>query len=265
MRTLALIILLGPLILTAEVPVNGAAGNASVRRDSVESLSVSELEAPLMQREIRQLKPDNNNPNIKPVAYDWKKDGLFQALFHVGLNLSQIDGDTYWGYTKFGFDGGIGAMVRFHKYFSVSMELGYTMWGANANLVSNADKYRVNANYVQVPISLNVHDKEIVMFSAGVNLGYLVSFSERNEIGNNILDSAWEPQPKKFDLDAFASVHFLIKKQFGIGLKFSYSMLPFRSIEPQYASTGLTRIRGGEYNNVLTIRFMYILKAWKRK
>ena len=101
------------------------------------------------------------------------------------------------------------------------------------------------------------------MFSAGLNLGYLVYFSERNEVGHNIIDSVGEPQPKKFDLDAFAALHVIIKKQFAIGLKFSYSMLPFRAIEPQYVS--FTRIRSGEYNNVVTIRFMYILKALKRK
>ena len=204
--------------------------------------------------------PDTQDDKDKP--YDWKKRGFFQALFHAGVNFAQIDGDAYSGYNKAGFDVGAGVLVRFHKYFSTSVEVGYTMWGAQANLIEkNTDLYRTNLNYVQIPIAINVHEKEIFLFSAGLNVSFLAQFKERNEIGINTTDTV-QPQPKRFDLDAFASIHFIIKKQFGIGLKFSYSMIPFRGIEPVYAS--LTHIHN-EYNNVLTIRFMYILSAWKKK
>ncbi|MBL0310532.1 MAG: hypothetical protein IPP77_12925 [Bacteroidetes bacterium] len=50
-------------------------------------------------------------------APDFKKDGLFKALFHAGINGCQVDGDGYSGFKYMGFDGGVGAMIRFHKLF----------------------------------------------------------------------------------------------------------------------------------------------------
>src|SRR6478735_6441609 len=54
----------------------------------------------------------------KQEPFDIKKDGLFKGLIHAGLNATQIDGDSYAGYNYAGFDGGVGAMVRFHQFLS---------------------------------------------------------------------------------------------------------------------------------------------------
>jgi len=197
----------------------------------------------------------------KTAADDWKKNGLFQGLFHVGVNFAQIDGDAYAGFNKVGFDGGAGVLIRFHKYFSTSLEVNYTMWGAQANFVDRVNLYETKLNYAQIPIAINFHEKDIFLFSAGVNVSMLVSYYERNELGQNITDTV-QPQPKKIDADVFASLHFIIKKQFAIGLKYSYSMIPFRGVEDRYLSE--TKIHG-EYNNTLTLRFMYILSAIKKK
>jgi hypothetical protein len=207
----------------------------------------------------------NNNTDDKNKPYDWRKEGLFKALFHAGVNLAQIDGDAYAGFNSIGFDGGVGVMMRFHKYMSVSIELDYTMWGAKANLVQkDSDFYKTKLDYVQVPIAFNVHDKDIIMFSAGVNLGFLVNYKEVDEQGTIVSDTI-TPQPSKFDLDAFGELNFIIKKQFGIGVKYSYSMIPFRGVENRYLYPyRLTKING-EYNNVITVRLMYILGTVKKK
>jgi Outer membrane protein beta-barrel domain len=263
MKKLLLFFCLLPALLMAETPINNC-----ILENECDSLTqetaLSRPEPPVMQAPAA-IAPDK--PDDKPITpYDWKKNGLFQALFHVGCNFAQIDGDGYNGYNKLGFDGGVGVQVRFHKFFSASAEINYTQWGAKRSIIANANdtlgqRYLVKLDYIQIPLSINVMDKEIIMFSAGLNLSFLARYYERDYKGLNITDTI-QPQPKKFDLDAFAAVHFIIKQQFGIGLKFSYSMLPFRGIEPFYAST--TRIYG-QYNNVLTVRFMYILSAWKKK
>ena len=260
-NTLAFLICLLPNLLWAELSFNNNSSgcDSEIRKDSTyQEQTPSSIESAKIPA------PDNqqSNPDDKAQTPDWKKNGLFQALFHVGMNFAQIDGDAYNGYNKIGFDGGAGVLVRFHKYFSASVGVGYTMFGAQANFIEkNTDLYRTNLNYVQIPIAINVHEKEIFLFSAGINVNLLTNYKERDEKGINITDTV-TPQPKKFDVNAFASIHFVIKKQFGIGLKFSYSMIPIRGIEPIYAT--LTHIHG-EYNNVLTLRFMYILSAWKKK
>jgi hypothetical protein len=263
-RKLTLLICLLPNLLLAERASDNPLMNSAVLSgcDSISEEPPAASIVPVVQQGIEKIEPvPDNNDEQKNAKDDWKKNGLFQALFHVGINFAQIDGDAYAGYNKVGFDGGAGVLVRFHKYLSTSIEANYTMWGARYSFSDKNDLYNANLNYVQIPIALNVHEKEIFMFSAGLNLGFLTQYEERNEKGIIITDTV-QPQPKRFDLDAFAALHFIIKKQFGIGLKFSYSMLPFRGLEPQYAT--LTHIHG-EYNNVLTFRFVYILSAWKKK
>ncbi|MCX7058603.1 MAG: hypothetical protein NTZ79_15865, partial [Proteobacteria bacterium] len=65
--------------------------------------------------ERKASKPDTKDD------FDYKRDGLFKGLFHAGLNACQIDGDNEYGYKYLGANVGIGVMVRFHKFVSVSM------------------------------------------------------------------------------------------------------------------------------------------------
>ena len=245
-----------PVFLSAQMG-NGKymppAADTTVKQTPVQG----EPEEP-QQKKVKKTQDKSVSSNA---PYDWKKSGLFHALFHAGVNFAQIDGDAYAGFNKVGFDGGVGVLVRFHKYLSTSMELNYTQWGGRYSFTDNPILYNVNLNYAQIPISLNVHDKEIVMFGVGLSPQFLIGYKEIDESGVNITDTV-HPQPKKFDLDVFVQGHVIIKKQFAIGVKYSYSMIPFRGIEPKYY--GHTKING-EYNNVITLRFMYILSAWKRK
>ncbi|HWB62246.1 MAG TPA: outer membrane beta-barrel protein [Chitinophagales bacterium] len=208
---------------------------------------------------------ENSQPEI---VDDWKKNGIFKAIFHAGINGSQVDGDGYAGYNLMGFQGGIGALVRFHKYFSTSIEINYTMKGAKQKFIESAagtdsstrQLYRVQWDYIELPISINVQDKKLVMFSLGLAPAVMVRYRERNENGDDDTNAPPDGQPRRFDLSAFGSLHFLIQQHYGIGLKFSYSLLKIRG--PQYP--GLTRV-AGEYNNVLSLNFMYILDTVKKK
>lgn len=202
---------------------------------------------------------------------DFKKDGIFKAIFHLGLNAAQIDGDDFAGYNQFGLNAGAGVLVRFHKYFSASVGFDYSMEGARQELKpsknpSDAQLYQVQWDYVQVPMLINVHDKNIIMFGIGPQLGFMVRYKEWNQQGdditNNIPAGLYGPgngQPRRVDLDAVADLHFLIKKKIGIGLKFQYSMLKIRSSDDP--NNGFH----GEYNNVLTFNVMYILDTVKKK
>jgi hypothetical protein len=255
-RTLLLFLCFLPGFLMAQM-VNGKyvppAADTTVKQAPVQE----ENEQP-QQKKVKKAQDKSVSSNT---PYDWKKNGFFHALFHVGVNFSQIDGDQYAGFNKVGFDGGAGVLVRFHKYLSASMELNYTQWGARYSFSDKPFLYNTNLNYAQIPVSLNVHDKEIVMVGVGISPQFLVGYKEIDEAGVNITDTV-HPQPKKFDLDVFVQGHIIIKKQFCIGVKYSYSMMPFRGLEYRYI--GDTKIHG-EYNNVITLRLMYILSAWKRK
>jgi hypothetical protein len=122
--------------------------------------------------------------------------------------------------------------------------------------------YRVIWDYIQVPICLNVQDKKLVMFSLGLQPGVMVRYQERDEQGQDDTNNPPNGQPHRFDLSAFGMLQFVIQKHYALGLKFAYSIISVRG--PQYP--GLSRVYG-EYNNVLTLRFMYIMDktSFKKK
>ncbi len=196
------------------------------------------------------------------------RNGLFKGLFIGGLNATQIDGDDGAGYNYLGAHVGVGAMVKFHKHMSVSMEILYSMRGAQRRLFGNnqADSsFKIIHDYMEVPLLFNVHDKKLIMASVGISAAYMV----RNKLTLNGIDytdaestapipSAFIVAPKKFDLSALIGLHFIIKEQFALGARFSYSLLGIRPALPG------SRVRN-QYNNVLSFRFMYILSAKKKK
>lgn len=269
-KKLTLWILLLPAFAFAQVQVKdgaltidfGKKKNKTEQSDSTsqqQPTEETEEEEPAKAKKTKPAKAkeeDEDDPNFQ-------RDGLFKAMFSAGLNLSQIDGDEQAGYTHPGAYVGVGAMVKFHKYMSVNTGIYYTMRGATkkANVnITPMESFRINWDYVQIPIMFNVHDKKLVMASVGIGLNYMV----RNQITHQV-DSFGQglveynesglknPQPKRFDLTGIVGFQFFVKKVFGIGAQFEYSFLKLR---PAYGLN--TRVKN-MFNNTITIKFTYIL------
>jgi hypothetical protein len=269
-KKLTLLILLLPFALFAQTGYKGGVitidmgkkkpkQEDTVQKEQYTYPSDEEEDAP------KQKKQKAKTANEKEEVPDFKRDGLFKGLFHVGLNASQVDGDNEWGYKHLGVNVGVGAMVRFHQNLSVSLEMGYAMRGAKARLSpngANANFFKTNFDYVEVPVSLNVHDKKLVMFSVGLIPAVLVRYQEWDRISGFQIDYNNPPfgQPRKFDLSVFGGFYFVIKQHFALGGKFAYSVLSMRGAENG------TRVNG-QYHNVITVRFMYILDkaSFKKK
>jgi hypothetical protein len=259
------ILLLWVLLLPCFLMAQGDSNGDGAEQDSTQQKPAKRKREPGTEYTPKQNKQTSGYVATQETkAWDIKNEGLFKALFHLGLNGAQIDGDDFAGYYRLGLDAGVGAMVRFHKYFSFSMFIDYSMKGAKEKLNPSRDTgykqlYQVQWDYVEVPILLNIHDKNIIMFSVGPQIGAMVRYKEFNFVGQDVTANP-QPygQPHRIDLEAVAALHFLIKQRLGIGLKFSYSMLKLRGSQP---GNGF----GGEYNNVLTLQAMYILSTVKKK
>jgi len=226
------------------------------------------------QQHKRIVKP---KPEPKPVNEDWKKDGLFKLLFHAGLNACQVDGDGYSGYNYLGAEFGLGTMIKLHPVLALSVAFDYSMKGAketfkndssaalSTTYLTSRQLYQVQFDYLQVPIALNidaitVKNKQLMLLNFGLAPGVLVRFKQFDEAGDNVTSAPPEGLPHRFDLSAFGSLYFIIHKNYAIGGKFSYSITRVRG--PNLA--GITRLLG-EYNNDLTLDFMYIMPAPKSK
>ena len=218
----------------------------------------AEAETPKQRREKKKASTDNKED------FDFKRDGLFKGLFSVGLNACQIDGDRQAGYNYLGFQGGVGVMVRYHRFLSTSIEIHYSMKGAKTRIVPNQNAsllqlYQVQLDYIDIPVSLlNVHDKKLVLFSLGLTPSILVRVREINPDGVDATVQSNYQARKRFDLSGFAAFGFVIKQQFYLGAKFSYSFISMRPAESGTKTNG-------QYNNVINFRFMYILNGIKKK
>ncbi|HEY0261580.1 MAG TPA: porin family protein [Chitinophagales bacterium] len=204
-----------------------------------------------------KLDREETNPNLN-------KESLFKGMFGAGVNISQIDGDAEAGYKKVGLNVSAGTLVRVHRLLSVSIELMYSQMGAKPHYSTLSDgspnHYNVSADYIQIPLSLNIHDKKFVMFGAGLSFGALMRYKETGPSGAPAPDSTYSNYhtPSKFDLSFQCSVQFLIKRIIGIGARFQYSLISLRPADG-FTFNPMTGNAHGQYNNMFTFRITYIL------
>ena len=182
----------------------------------------------------------------------WDEDRRFIAHVIAGFNASQVDGDQVAGFNKFGANVGVGSYIMFIPKFSMSIELLYSQKGSKQDL-RGAPKNQEKAiilDYVEVPFMFNFHDKQKAIFSGGFSFARSVRYKEYEE-GTEITDDLADNY-NKFDYSGILAVTFLIKKRYGINLRWSYSMRKLG----EFPDSNLSNL--GRYNNTLSLRAMYV-------
>jgi hypothetical protein len=187
---------------------------------------------------------------------------LFQGMVSAGLNIAQIDGDGPFGYNYYGLTAGIGTLVRFKPKVSASVELLYTMRGTKLNKGEFYPQpvYTVSMDYIEVPLLLNIHDKNLLIASIGLSPAVLARFNldyqyyDRDGLPEEIeIPACLSEEPARFDLSGVAGFQFLIRNRLGLGSRYSYSLL---GVRPH--CEGVTRARS-QYHNVITVKATYFL------
>lgn len=210
----------------------------------------------------RKYKQTHKPSSRSSEKFDFKNEPVFKGLFSAGLNACQIDGDNQWGYKYFGAEVGVGAMARFHRFLSASLELDYTMKGAKDRLQSTSEalqNYQVQWDYMSVPIALNAHFfRDHITVSAGSAPSFMVRYKEFNQDGINVTGHSSYGQPSMFDLTVFAGIQYTFKQHYALGFRYAYSTISIRK-------AGAGTRTNGQYNNVLNFRFVYILSRPLRK
>ncbi|CAN5198544.1 hypothetical protein BH09BAC1_BH09BAC1_00240 [soil metagenome] len=180
---------------------------------------------------------------------------FIRAAIIAGMNVSQVDGDGIAGYRKFGANGGAAAYINLPKSFMVSFEILYSMRGAKASnyeTIRDGRKLKLDLDYIEVPFMINYNDRDKAIFGVGVSWNTLV----RSNISPEVL--AENVVFKRTNLDFVGGVTFLIKKRYGINLRYSYSIIPVGNAVTT-AGGIRTTLDGKLRNNVLGVRFIYLL------
>jgi len=201
----------------------------------------------------------------------------FLGAISAGMNLSQVDGDEKYGFNKVGLNIGPSVIFPFgkNKQWSVTMELLFSQEGSwqkstypaqnipvDSNYKGYYDGYRLSLNYIQVPLIFHYTDKRIMAGGIGFVYGQLVSVSEYEDHNDarglfRTTTSLSGPYSKS-DYQVLADVRVRLWQKLWLNVRYSYSMKLIRTREftnPLDPNDQWTR---KQYNNVISIRLVYI-------
>jgi hypothetical protein len=183
----------------------------------------------------------------------------------AGVNATQVDGDELYGFKHYGFNIGPSVIIPFtkSKKWSVTMELLFSQYGSYEKYADidtlPRPYYKLNLDYVQIPVLVHFTDKNIVAGGVGFSYGQLVAVSEW-EHGQRTETNLQGPY-KKNDFNVLADVKIKLWQRLWFNFRYAYSMVKIRTrvfhdqnhpLNPAYDWTR------DQYNNVLTFRLTYV-------
>ena len=187
----------------------------------------------------------------------------------LGLNVCQVDGDSYGGYNKIGLLIGAAVNARLSKRASIDIGFFFSQKGSRHN--PNPDKgdysyYRLNLNYIDIPVLFKFNLNQTYFASIGPSLGYLVGYSENK----NYIDYSGVYPFNKFEAGFNIGLgRKMLKDKFFIEVRSSNSFLPIRNYGPianqvYYPNFIAKFFNKGLYNNILTLMLSYKIDVKKK-
>ena len=190
---------------------------------------------------------------------------VFSGGLVAGANFTQVDGDSFYGYNKVGINAGGVVYVRFNENFGASMEIDYTQKGSRGVLVTNSqnigtyvEKYFMNLNYVEVPVTLHVKSylkTHLVYFEAGLSYAYLINSSEWVLADQPVVIDPVLNRFNNTDFDYILGASLQVYKNLYLNGRFQYSILEIRPTDR--VPIGYTYGTKGQFNNMFNLRLMY--------
>jgi len=182
----------------------------------------------------------------------------FNAGLMLGGVTSQVDGDTYDGYHKWGYLGGGYVFLQISPHSSFQMELEYIQKGSRRvdTTTSGGNEYLLRLHYIEVPFLYQYTFKKRFYFEAGpaadISIGSL-------ELINGLEPGSTVPlRPVTFSgifgFGAYLTNHLRIN------VRSNYSLNSIRS-KNSYGGYRRILFETGQYNNVLSLSLLWDFKA----
>jgi len=193
----------------------------------------------------------------------------------AGFNLSQVDGDHIYGFSKLGANLGAAAIFPFAKNFSFSIETIYCQKGSyqgkqwdDVDTLGNplTGEYNLKLNYLEVPFLVQYTDRDIITAGVGFSYGRLVSIKEYEQ-GRLVESTTLNGGPySRDDYNVLVDLRFRLHKKIPrlkFNIRYSYSMAKIRTRDfyDKYGEYDDTR---KQYNNVISFRLIYVFNEKAR-
>ncbi len=206
----------------------------------------------------------------------------------AGVNFSQIEGDGVHGFTKVGFNGGLGMTVPVNRKqtWQISIELLYSMKGSVKRCQPgyfNLDNYapsmftdvdwsvpfdstmkcNISLDYVQIPLMVHFEER---YSGCTFGLGFAWSRLVRaHEIYNGYTRTitARSGTYKKSDWSVIADINIRLYKNLNLNFRYEYSLVPIRMAQFDYVlndpNSPLVSETYKYHNNMLSARLIYYI------
>ena len=211
----------------------------------------------------------------------------------VGMNVTQVDGDEVFGYSKVGFNGGpyVKLMLDKKQRFSVTMELLYTQKGASKkssgsyvqyiakgdivfidSLYPEIDRtvfYKLRTDYLEIPLLFHYDDpRSKVSIGVGFSWARLAyiremewDFSMPDSLAGarRLTTSINSGRYYKNDWGVMADVKIPIYKGLKFNFRFQYSLAPFGQVRQFFSRSdnATAPLERKPFHNTLTFRLIY--------
>lgn len=158
-----------------------------------------------------------------------QEKGTFRGYVNAGFTINQISGDSLGGFNYWGITGGGGTYFMVTDKISTNLEINYSMRGASGTVYNdlNQPSYlrAITTNYIEVPVMVNYHDKDLARFGVGLVASTLLQSRQwYNE--TQARDSRVVNYYKSLDIAAVGSVTFDFLDHYGVSLRMLHSILP---------------------------------------
>jgi hypothetical protein len=197
------------------------------------------------------------------------QENIFALKPALGITACQVHGDSYSGFNKLGFMGGLYVEAKLSQKTSADLGIIFIQKGARKNPNPDAipypdySFYYLNLNYVEVPLVLRYSIKK-VFITAGGSFAYLINYHEENELGDITGYAPFNKQEYSFNI--------------GLGMKLGPKMdvevrsnNSFMTIRPWkiksnvfYPNWLARKFSNGLYNNILEIIVSYKINLKRR-
>jgi|AP45_3_1055517.scaffolds.fasta_scaffold150498_2 hypothetical protein len=171
----------------------------------------------------------------------------------AGVSTSQVAGDLLGGFNKIGFLTGAYTSLNVKENISFQFEITYIEKGSrNPNLYKNTIQ-EITLSYVEVPISINLQQKE----NLGVEVGILPAFIISSKMNDEFTDEIEiAPSFEKYDFGVFAGINYHITDNIILNTRISNSIIPIRP----HVSGATNGWNKGQYNTVLSFAIHYKIR-----
>ncbi len=185
----------------------------------------------------------------------------FNAGIKAGVVGSQIDGDGFGGYDKFGLNAGLFVNYQLSMRTALQLEMEYIQKGSSHS--PNYDKgdyeqYKMSLGYIQLPVLFQYKLTQNFSAEMGPAFGLLLSYYEERD--------QWEIESnpfRKFALSWITGLNYNISDKWTANFRLDYSLMGIR----QKPAPGDRYIffQYGQFNNALVISIQYIINHAREK